>query len=173
MAIKKPTTKSSDLATVEKTGSPLALIKEATKSVTAGLQTMAALLSRDLPPGTAVSIYHLIDKEWKKPIEDMREFARKGLLDFLEEHGDNELEYAGSKYQAKRQITRHSMPDETALRELLESRGKSISEVQMKVISYEIDMGKVEQFIKQGVLTAEELDGLRKTKSVSLKVEKI
>jgi hypothetical protein len=174
---------SKEIVKSEKPQTVLAQLRAAESAVGQALETMARLLSTNITPGQAARAYQLIDKEWKKPIEALREGARQAMMGYADENGaltkpgnpskTATVEYGGTKYKVERRVNQASKPNEEALKQLLASKNVSPMVVYDQVVSEELNMEKVKALIVKGIITQAELDAIRPFGSPALYVEKL
>lgn len=152
----------------------------ASAEVTSGLERMATLLSTDVPLPVLEACYFVIDKVWKKPIEQMRNLVNAALKDHMRAQEtpltELVLDYSGATYRAERKVQKHTMgnaPGMEDVKDLCARAGLKLSDVTHEVVSVEYDAGKVDALIKAGKLTSALVEECRRVKQESLTIEKV
>ena len=160
----------------------LATVQEAKELVAQGLESIVAILSSEkTTPGQAALVYQAVDKEWKKAIEDIREMARRAILDLAKEKGEDngkkgqrlEVTYKTKSFVISRNLQFHSAPEPDLIRALMEKRKLKEDEVFTTEVTTTtfVDKDKLAKLVESGKLTNEEIEACRKQKGEILKIE--
>lgn len=144
------------------------------------IRGLISVLQEDPRPERMVEVREIM-KRWTKALEDNGNTARELLLEYAKEHGqpDEEgslhrvvtLKVGDADVQVKRQVTRHSKPDEGELRKLMKAKKIKEEEVFSEQISTVLDETKLDALVQKKRLTDAELDACRKVKATQLVVE--
>lgn len=146
---------------------PLATLKAAASEVAEGLTKMAQLLSDpNLSSGALALAFHVVDKEWKNPVETLREEARQRLLALA---ADDELrvDYASASYTVRN--TPQKTLDVPQIEAACLEKGINYQSVCDAEIIYKPNVSK----LKAAGFTDEQIEAMKRVKSNTLKVEKI
>ncbi|UOF77426.1 hypothetical protein [Caudoviricetes sp.] len=168
---KKPAAHKPGAAIVQVTPSKnIVLLRTSMEAVNKGLVSMAALLSKpEIPATVLAAAYNLIDKTWKKIIEDQREAVRTALMQLHADQEQEQLQYVydGKEYTTKVTHRRETDPSPELMRAACAEKGITYESVCDELIVHEFNREKA---LKAG-FTPPELESMRKTKSVSLSME--
>lgn len=158
----------------------LAKVSSAQGAFEGAMQGMLDLLKGNPNPET-VALVERTMKNWEEALKDNRSTAKEILLAYTTEHGTVEeagslnrvveIEVAGSPVTLKKQVSRHSKPDESKLKKLLAKKKIDFKLVYVRVVTRELDMDKLKDLIEDKKLTADEVDACRNVKSTSLIIE--
>ena len=170
MAAKKTTTKTESTAITTKPATNISLLRTSMSEVTAGLEAMAALLSKpEVPADVLAAAYALIDGTWQKIIKDQREAVRLALMSLHEQAAQDEVTYGydGKTYVSKITERKGRDPEWNVLLAQARAKGLSEADIANQIVSWEYDMEKARKHF-----TPEELEAMRPalSKSLSLKV---
>jgi len=172
-------------------------LEHAKDDVLKAFERFATLLSGEhvtLPLMQAA--YFIIDKVWRKPIEDMRKLVNESLKIHMREHtvklpeggeklaplDELTLDYGGETYKATRTVQRHQMgkaPDLGDVKAMAVELGCEWTALCVAEVSYKFDkekaLAKIVEFGKAKTVDAAEkfIDDRRVQKSETLGVEKV
>jgi hypothetical protein len=168
-------------------------MQAASDAVIKAMENFASLLSGEhvtLPMMQAG--YYIIDKLWKKPIDDMRKMVNTALKEHMREHEverDGQrvkepltelvLDYGGETYKAEREVQRHKMgnaPGMADVKQLAEKLGVDWLKLCNPVTTYEYNEQMTIAIIKEKMPKADPakvIDEARLQKSESLSIEKV
>ncbi len=156
-------------------------IRKAVEEVDAGFERVARLLEQDLKPGPLATVYTMVDKNWKKTIEALREVARQNLLQIAQEEGEkNEegteqavhLDYGDIHFKIQRSQYRERLPNAKAFEQHLLGKGVELRKYMTPTVSYTFSEEGLAAALRDKVLTAREADDMRKVQAEQLKVTK-
>lgn len=156
-----------------------------------GFETFAALLSGEnvtLPMMQAG--YYIIDKLWKKPIDEMRKLVNESLKTHMRENvvegkpapmTELVLDYGGETFKAKREVQRHKMgnaPEMADVKALAEKLGVKWEDLCVTVTEYIYDEEKTVALMvhakkMNGDSARKLIEEFRVQKSESLGIEKV
>jgi hypothetical protein len=146
-------------------------------------EEMAELLSGEnvtLPLMQAA--YFIIDKVWKKPIEDMRKLVNESLKTHMRENASGALDeltldYGGETYKAERKVQRHTLGNEpgmTGVKALAVKLGIAWESLCREVVSYEFDESKAREACRQKKVDPDKaFEEARVQKQEALTIEKV
>lgn len=168
---------------VHKPGSTVVqVMQRAMGSAERAFTDIAKLVANEkLSTGALAETYSIIDKQWRKVLEDIRAHARERLLAKVQEEGE-QLENAKQldvtfgqvgTFRVQKTEYRSKLPAEEQLTELLLSKGLTKQAGFDQVITYEVSEAKLAALVESGKVTRAELDACRKTLAPQLKLEKL
>lgn len=159
----------------KKNGAPLALTTQIEKGMGGALTGLATLLGSELPVKQLAPLFSQM-KEWEKNLTDLAKVGRARLLDTLDKRGEVVTE-AGTRRATVDGWVLEARPQKTALdagrvEALLRAKSLDVTAHMDSVISYKVNLGKLDQLISEGVLTADELATCRPELSYALQTPK-
>ena len=176
--------------------------KEFTTAFEAGktaIAKMASLLSKDLPMPALTQVYHVLNADWKKKIEGMRNACNEALKDWVVENAPRAgkvaatdsggtkyevpVDFGGEKFSAVATRAKAGTPTVKDLAAKLKAKfdaaGKEVTLAKCEEYITDVEMtrvyskDKVAKLVAKGVLTLEDIEACCADGALSLKVEKL